>query len=467
MKRTLFAFGVAAVVAVVSCKDETAPVKNAGEPAAPTVVEPAAPAVKEPAPVRTAQAKYLKKSPLTVLNGNVFNVGRIHDLLPVPVSFELRNDGDRPFPLDDIIVNCSCTVLDEIPEDSVIKPGETYVMNAKINPWAIGEGEFERGIELNTNFCPATELKIVGDIYPVIALSKEAKNLGWYTSMKGTVTKEFDIEGINDFAGVLELEPLADENFDVQMDKVEPGKYHVKLTSKGIMPPGIFKSNLRFKILSPDITTTGGNYVVRASGLFGTPLIFSELKFKLDRVKPAESGKYEIFVCIGEPGPEQEQYFSDRNLKQIKRRVAKSIDKLKGKGGKPIPDIMNLDEAMAAANKNDYVVEDGYDPAALAPFWAELAEDLTVVCSDEAQRDLVSVEKMPAQTGLLLKIMVDPAFVDAQYGMFRSMNLNVFCHGKKLETIRISSGKLSVEDAKAERDRGVAAEEASEPEAEN
>ena len=93
----------------------------------------------------------------------VFDAGEVALGEVVHASFKLTNTGDQPLVIGDVKVGCSCTLASK--PEKPINPGETAVVEAKIDTQKIGQGKFNKGINVVANTNPSvTMVQIVGEV---------------------------------------------------------------------------------------------------------------------------------------------------------------------------------------------------------------------------------------------------------------------------------------------------------------
>ncbi len=93
----------------------------------------------------------------------VFNAGEVALGEVVKASFKVKNTGDQPLVIGDVKVGCSCTLASK--PEKPINPGETGIIEAKIDTQKIGQGKFNKGINVVANTNPSvTMLNIVGEV---------------------------------------------------------------------------------------------------------------------------------------------------------------------------------------------------------------------------------------------------------------------------------------------------------------
>ena len=93
----------------------------------------------------------------------VYDAGTVALGEVVHASFKVKNTGDQPLVIGDVKVGCSCTLASK-PEKPV-NPGETAIIEAKIDTQKIGQGKFNKGINVVANTNPSvTMIKIVGEV---------------------------------------------------------------------------------------------------------------------------------------------------------------------------------------------------------------------------------------------------------------------------------------------------------------
>ncbi len=93
----------------------------------------------------------------------VFDAGTVALGEIVHAKFTVKNTGEQPLVIGDVKVGCSCTLASK--PEGPINPGKTAVIEAKLDTQKIGEGKFNKGINIIANTNPSvTMVNIVGEV---------------------------------------------------------------------------------------------------------------------------------------------------------------------------------------------------------------------------------------------------------------------------------------------------------------
>lgn len=84
----------------------------------------------------------------------VINVGNVALGEEVKAEFTVKNTGDHPLILGDVTPSCGCTVPTWTKDP--IAPGESGVINAKINTKGFSYGPLSKRITVTSNTTPST-----------------------------------------------------------------------------------------------------------------------------------------------------------------------------------------------------------------------------------------------------------------------------------------------------------------------
>lgn len=107
-----------------------------------------------------------------VVTPETFDLGQISKQGGVATAqFELKNEGERDLDITYTLSSCGCTTT-PLPEDLVLKPGESYTLEANYDPNFYGPeyelGPIEKTITLISNDAsqPFKKLKIIANVAP-------------------------------------------------------------------------------------------------------------------------------------------------------------------------------------------------------------------------------------------------------------------------------------------------------------
>lgn len=93
----------------------------------------------------------------------VFDAGTVAHGEIVHARFQVTNTGDQPLVIGDVKVGCSCTLASK--PEGPINPGDKAYIEAKIDTQKIGQGTFNKGINIIANTNPSvTMVSIVGEV---------------------------------------------------------------------------------------------------------------------------------------------------------------------------------------------------------------------------------------------------------------------------------------------------------------
>lgn len=89
------------------------------------------------------------------------NIGHIaHDAKPVNVKFGFVNDGGKILQLNNVVSDCTCTVINFTKKN--IAPGDSGTIDVKLDPKLISaKGHFERPVVVRSNTNPRLHTLII------------------------------------------------------------------------------------------------------------------------------------------------------------------------------------------------------------------------------------------------------------------------------------------------------------------
>lgn len=90
----------------------------------------------------------------------VHEFGEIKHNIPASISFEFKNNGNKPLIITNVVPSCGCSVA-EFPKKAIM-PGETGVIKGTYN--AANLGTFSKVFTVNSNTGVSQTLKIKGKV---------------------------------------------------------------------------------------------------------------------------------------------------------------------------------------------------------------------------------------------------------------------------------------------------------------